>query len=438
MKKILCLTLCLVMLFGLVGCSGAKKTTVTFWAIPILEEEPLEKYVEAFEKENPDIDVVLEYITWAGIAEKLQIALSTNDLPDVYIDGAARTASLPAKGVLAPVDDLYNEIGGWYSSVEKFGVLDGTHYLLPATQIATSVITVNATLAKELGVYDLLPEDKISWNIQDFYAFCKAAAEAGADKGIKAVTLYSGSATCDDATYSLIMGNGGQIVDTENKTCVANDAKNVEVVEVLSKLVAEGYCTKGAEVLGAEGFANEFLNGKTVLDLTSKAPDVLVSYQQMVTEGYIKEEDIPTLETYGFPHADDVDPMSVCWGANGLAVFKNEDEKVLEASKAFAKYLMQSVEFSEEVWNYIPSYSPSRENGAKFTNDSAKMVEYTNTLKDFTAKYANSNCGILEAYWPEVRNNFYPNLQSAYSGAKTAQQAMDAFAEAVNKALKNY
>ena len=58
-------------------------------------------------------------------------------------------------------------------------------------------------------------------------------------------------------------------------------------------------------------------------------------------------------------------------------------------------------------------------------------------LQELTAKYADFDFGILDNYWPEVRNYFYPELQAVYSGQKTAQEAMDSFAAHVNEILAN-
>ena len=435
MKKLLCLVLALVLCLSMIACGGSKKTTITFWSVPVIEEALMQEFVDEFNASQEDVEVVLEFQTWDGIANKLQIALTGGDTPDIYLDGAARTAGLPALDVLAPVDDVFNSFTDWSPSVTSFGVLDGTHYLIPATQIGTSSLTVNVTLAKELGVYDLLPEDRMSWNLNDFYEFCKAATEAGADKGIKGTCLYAGSSTSDDAYYSFLLSNGGLVIDKENNVSVANSAACVEAIEVLGKIATEGYCLDGAALLDSTNTSTPFYNGQYVLAINTQAPDVLVELGKMKEEGYIDE--IPEIRTYGFPHPDGAEMNSACWGANGLAIFKNEDEKVVEASKAFAKYLMGNIDFIETVWAQAPNYSPSRDCGATFEADNPMIAEEAAFRQQLTSKYANFGFGILDSYWSEVRNNFYPELQALYSGEKTAQEAMDSFAAKVDAILAN-
>lgn len=437
MKKVLCVLLALLMVFSCVACgSGSgKDVSITFWSTPILKEAEMQTFIDDFEKEHPNIHVELEYQTWEGIAEKLQIALSTGDTPDVYLDGAARTTTLPALGVLAPVDDVVGAFDDWQPSVKSFGVMDGTHYLVPASQIGASFLTVNVTLAKELGVYDMLPEDRISWTLQDFYEFVKACTEAGADKGIKGTMLYAGSPTSDDVLYSLMMSNGGQIIDKETNTCTANSPECVEAVEILGNIVKNGYCIDGAALTDGADTTTPFLNGQYVVALNYAAPDALVELGNMKEKGYISE--VPEMATYGLPTAEGVTMDSACWGANGLAVFNSDEENKLAASKEFVKYLVEKKNFAETVWAEIPNYSPSRNNDAEFRSDSAAIKEEVLFRQELTAKYANFDFGILESYWSEVRNYFYPELQALYSGEKIAQEAMDSFVANVDKILAN-
>ena len=435
MKKWFAFVLALLLLFSLSACGkNNSDTTITFWMTPVMKEESsMQSFIDAFEKENPGIRVELAYQTWEGIANKLQIALSTGDTPDVYLDGAARTAMLPSLGVLVPVDDIMASFDDWYPSVLSFGKQEGTHYLVPASQMGASFLSVNVTLAKELGVYDLLPEDRKSWDIQDFYAFCKAATEAGRADGIKGTMLYAGSSTSDDILYSLMMSNGGTIIDFETNTCTANSPACVEVIEVLGNIVKEGYCLDGATIQTGSDTGTPFYNQQYVAILNSNAPAILQEFEKMKAEGYI--DSVPEIRTYGVPTGDGCETVSACWGANGIAIFDNQDEAKIAAAKKFVTFLMEQRAFSETVWQEQPNYYPSRDNGSEFKSDNAMVKEEVIFRQELTNECADYDFGILESYWSEVRSCFYPQLQAVFSGEKTAQQAMDDFAAQVNRIL---
>ena len=434
MKKLFTILLAALLLLGCVGCGAEKPVTITFWMTPVVKEEAsMQAIIDEFEKANPDIHVELEFQTWEGIANKLQIALSNNTVPDVYLDGAARTAMLPSLDVLVPVDDIMASFDDWYDSVEAFGVLDGTHYLVPASQMGASFLSVNVTLAKELGVYDLLPEDRESWDIHDFYAFCEATTKAGQDRGIKGTMLYAGSSTSDDILYSLMMSNGGSILDAEKKTCTANSAACVEVVDILGKIVKNGYCVDGASILTGSDTGTPFYNGQYVAILNNNAPAIIQEFEKMKAEGYI--DAVPEIRTYGVPTAEGAETVSACWGANGIAIFDSKDEKKIEASKKFVKYLMEEKTFSETVWQEQPNYYPSRDNGVEFNSDNEMVRDEVIFRQQLTLGCADYSFGILDPYWSEVRSYFYPELQAVFSGEKSAQEAMDSFAANVDKIL---
>lgn len=441
MKKLVCLLLTVALVFGCAGCQGKEneKTTLTVWAVPLydgFEEEITNTFIPAFEEKYPNIEINLEMQTWEGIGDKLQMAHQSGDYPDVYIDGTARCAALPGMGVLEPVDDIYEELGDWSNAVSNIGVVDGVHYLIPETAMSASSLSVNMDLARELGVDNLLPEDHISWDIHDMYEFVKAAAEAGADQGIQGIFLYAGSSTSDDVLYSLLMSNGGSIIDKETMTCTANSPECVEVVQVLGDIVQNGYAVPGATMLTGGDASTMFLNQNYVLALNASSTGLITSFEGMVTEGYLDK--VPDVQCFGIPHADGIDMESACWGANTFAIFKNEDQTVVDAAKTMVKEFVAMDDMIGAIWNGAPDYPPARSTSATFNSNNELMVDAVNMTQEITSNYANSDFGILETYWPEVRNCFYPELQAVYNGDKTAQEAMDSFVLNVNEVLAKY
>lgn len=442
MKKLICLVLAVAMVLGCVGCQGKEeeqKTTLTVWAVPLYDEFETainDVFIPAFEEKYSNIKINLEMQTWEGIGDKLQMAHQSGEYPDVYIDGTARCAALPGMGVLEPVDDIYEELGGWSNAVSNIGVLDGVHYLVPETAMSSSTLTVNMDLARELGIDGMLPEDHMSWDIHDMYEFVKAAAEVGADQGIQGMFLYAGSSTSDDVLYSLMMSNGGSIIDKETMTCTANSPECVEVVQVLGDIVQNGYAVPGAAMLTGGDASTMFLNQNYVLALNASATGAITSFGNMVEEGYL--EKVPDVQCFGIPHAEGIEMESACWGANTFAIFKNEDQTIVDAAKTMVKEFVGMDEMTGAIWNGAAGYPPARTTSATFNSDSVLMKDAVAMEQKITSDYANSDFGILETYWPEIRNCFYPELQAVYNGDKTAQEAMDSFVLNVNEVLAKY
>lgn len=410
--------------------------TITFWFTPLTNtmEQDLETILlPKFQALYPNVTVEFQQITWEGVTEKMEIVMSTGTTPDVFLDGTARTAKLPPSGLVEDVSDVIAAFDDWYGAVLSIGQLEGKHYLVPATTIACSALTVNVTLAKELGVFDLLPADRESWTFDQLYAFIEAASLAGKEQGIYGTTLYAGSQTSDDIMYTLMLSNGGQIISDDRTACLANSPQCVSIVEMLSKINANGYCVPGAASM--ESDSTFFLSEKAVLAFNNPAANAMIQMEESYREGLI--ERVPEMMDYAVPTADGKPGMdSASWGANCFAIFTNQnDPNTIAAAKAFVQTFMDTPEMALAIWNYTPTYTPVRNIGLTYSNDNPLIAREVAVRAKWSGLYSDSSFGILESFWPQVRTCFYPELQAVYAGTKTAQEAMASFKANVDKIL---
>ena len=440
MKKWITFALCLLMLvsMGLPALAADEnlRASITVWFTPLnntMEEDMEEILLPRFAQLYPNVEVEYQLLTWEGVTEKLEIAMSTGTTPDVFLDGTARTAKLPVTGLVEDVSDVVAAFDDWYDAVLSIGQADGKHYLVPASTIACSALSVNVTLAKELGVYDLLPEDRESWTFDDLYRFIEAASVAGKDKGIYGTTLYAGSQTSDDIMYTLMLSNGGKIISDDGSQCLANSPECVAIVEMLKKINDNGYCVPGAGSLEAD--TTFFLSEKAVLCFNSPAANTMIQMHKNVDDGLMDR--VPEIRDYAVPTVDGKPGMnSASWGANCFAVFTNDgDADTIAAAKAFVKTFLDTPEMALAIWNYTPTYTPVREIGLQYANENELIAREVSIRAQWSGKYSNSSFGILESYWPQVRVCFYPELQAVYAGTKTPQEAMDSFKANVDKIL---
>ncbi|MGI5172864.1 sugar ABC transporter substrate-binding protein [Treponema sp. OMZ 840] len=107
MKKKMVALLTVSMLLFTVGCSVNKKTekvqTITVWDYYGKEVSPLAVLVEKFEKENSDIKVLRQDLDWETMHTKLNVILSSNNVPDVV---TADLTWMPVYGSLGVFTDL--------------------------------------------------------------------------------------------------------------------------------------------------------------------------------------------------------------------------------------------------------------------------------------------------------------------------------------------
>lgn len=83
MKKLLALSLALVMVFGLSTTALAQSTISFSWWGGDARHEATIKAVDAFEAKNPDIAVSDEYSAWSGWEEKMGQRFASNSAPDL-------------------------------------------------------------------------------------------------------------------------------------------------------------------------------------------------------------------------------------------------------------------------------------------------------------------------------------------------------------------
>jgi ABC-type glycerol-3-phosphate transport system substrate-binding protein len=420
----------------------SNQVEITIWSMALAgtKTESIFKdhVIKGFNQKFPNVKVNFEMMTWEGGPEKLQIALGTGSTPDIYLDSTARTAALPATGLLVDVTDVIDAYKGKLSpALTKIGVINGRNYLVPHSAIGPTTIAVNTTLAKKMGVYNLLPADKQSWTFDDFYNFVKAANDAGKSQGIYGTAFWAGSASMDIAYYTLMMCNGGQILNSDHTAAMVNNPANVEAMEFLNRMVKDGLVAPGAASLKQEDVEGLMINSKIVAAISGEANRIYNMMKDMYNEGLIAES--AEIVEYGYPTKSGKasDYVAGSWGANMFAIFKNKgDEAKIQAAKDFVKYYLDDTEaiiLTSQSDNYLPPIV-----GITVPFDDPIIAENSNNLARWSGLYADSSFGILEPYWAEIRSKFYPELQAMFAGRQTAQEACNNFKAAVDVILANH
>ena len=90
-----------------------KTTAITFWVYPIgdfSDKATVDKFVAAFNKEYPDIQVTVGYLDYQTGDEQVSAAIAAGTTPDVIMEGPERlVAGWGAKGVMVDLKDLWTD-----------------------------------------------------------------------------------------------------------------------------------------------------------------------------------------------------------------------------------------------------------------------------------------------------------------------------------------
>ncbi|QIQ01379.1 extracellular solute-binding protein [Streptomyces liangshanensis] len=166
---------CLVSSVALVSCTalggcgllpgGSDSTTVTVWLMKdSVSDEFLDRFVSAYEKEHPSIELDVKIQEWTGIGDKVLAALDSDSAPDVIEVGNTQVAQYAESGnlrdlTLESVRDLGSE--DWLPGLAQPGSINGAQFGIP-WYAANRIVIYNKELFALAGI-DKPPKTRDEW-----------------------------------------------------------------------------------------------------------------------------------------------------------------------------------------------------------------------------------------------------------------------------------
>ncbi len=397
-KKMLCVLLAAAMASTMIAGCGSKgeaerdkkeiienageKTTIKFLSAMELVDEEM---IEAFEKENPDIDVEFDYVDSGNYSAKFAALASSNELPDVFWTQSGYYCDQINEGLLydlsdALADKAYEGDVAWkdtyipslLESLQNIaytgcGEMDSYDYGVPFTMTTIAVM------------YDKTIYDKLGLNIpktwDEFIANCEAVKNAG----YTAMSVQSN--TCIDWMPRLFWDQFCRDeIEEQGKTFESGEMKfSTESVqkglEEYKKLWDKGYLPENFMTSDLDTTAQLFLQGKLAHVLI--APDKIQ---------YIMDNAPDTMElaTFPLPGIEGLPSRSLGGASNIFAVSADTEEP--EAAIRLVKYLTSRQNFETDE-------------GLKYSNSGLEGVERDPELDT-----------ILAGYSEAAENGFCPDI----------------------------
>ena len=157
-RRVIALATACVLSLGLAACgksstpdasASSDTSAVTGKAVRVwfmegsISDDAIAYLEKTFAEQNPGNTLKVEIQPWDGIVSKLQTSLaSKSESPDLVETGNTQTAVFASVGAFAPVDDLYNKVGGdkLIQSFIDAGRWDNKLYALPLYAGARGII----------------------------------------------------------------------------------------------------------------------------------------------------------------------------------------------------------------------------------------------------------------------------------------------------------
>ncbi|MGV9316785.1 extracellular solute-binding protein [Streptomyces sp. NPDC003691] len=207
----------LVCLVSLTGCgiipgTGSDTTTVKIWLMKdSASDDFLERFTKQYEKDNPDVDLKVEFQEWTGIGAKVNAALEGKGTPDIIEVGNTQVAQYAETDALTNLTvEATRDLGQeeWLPGLADPGNIGGAQFGIP-WYAANRVVIYNKRIFQEAGVTEL-PKSQKEWLEvtkrlnkngnqgiylpgQDWYTLAGFVWEAGGELAVERSGVWEGT-----------------------------------------------------------------------------------------------------------------------------------------------------------------------------------------------------------------------------------------------------
>lgn len=281
------------------------------------------------------------------------------------------------------------------------------------------MMAVNKTLFEEIDALDLLPLDREdrTWTVAEYEKALEAIKENAPDDVIPS-GFFAKSVAGDQGTRAYIqnLGGGAFVNEALDEITIDGAASGLEWVVEADK---KGLIAPGAASLEAGDHNDMFLQGKMAFAINYSA--VLKTLFAPDKTGDFEEVLLP------YPTPDGSDPKLEPF-LGGFGIFDNDDNAKVAAAKKLVDFIVNDEEWGEK--NLIQTGGLSARNSVTGLYDDEEY-EFSEHARKFIADPPT----IVDGY-AEIRTYWFPALQEALLGAKTAEEALTDFVEKANEAIE--
>lgn len=403
MKKTVFLISILLLIAMIFTVSAWGETTLKFWNF--WPEKWMNTVIAEFEKENPDIKVQMERLTWSGGFDKIVTSFAANDTPDVLELGSTWVAQFASDGALkeVKVEDIKDKYMMWDPVIYK-----GKYYGYPWV-ISTRILFYNKDLFKKAGLDPEKPPK--TWKeLKKVAILINALGEDIYGFGIK-----TGQYTTWQTFLPFAWSNGGSVLSSDWKTANVNSKEFVGALLFLKGLTKYSMIDTNLNVRQA------FMQGKVGIILD----DV----------GRIKtfKKDAPELN-FGYsifvkPDKPDAKPIQF-GGAEVIVIPKNT--KYPEASEKLARFIIKK-NSAMAISSHIPTLLPADKS---VLNDEFFLKKEGFDVVLEQLKYTKTPPA--HPKWVELQEILTHYITEVYNGTMSPKEAMDEAKEEMDEILLEF
>ncbi|HEC62589.1 MAG TPA: sugar ABC transporter substrate-binding protein [bacterium] len=242
--------------------AAPEQASISFnhWIGPEKWAKELDVWTAEFQQENPEINVRIEMIPWAGYWGKLQTAMAANMEADVMQMSGGYSDKFVAQNRLLELDSYLNQEGlsfeNFYPAALQEVVFGGKMYSLPFGVGKGSAFYFNKTLLDQNGLG--YPDN--NWSFEDVIEMGQKITKDTDGDGKN--DQWGFWITNRTDSWPIIWASGGQILNEDKTKCMLDQPEAIEGLQFMKDLIHKYKISPTPAQL--EGIGDFFMTGKLV------------------------------------------------------------------------------------------------------------------------------------------------------------------------------
>lgn len=404
---------------------------IELWTDMSIDESILTNAISAFESAyaNKGYTITLNKFAGSQRSELISAAKETNTLPALLLSAWFTTSDYVHQGMIADITDIAETVkDDMYGTAYDSTIIDGKSYMVGLYQSYFGFL-YNADMLKAAGLEEYVPEDPNEvtiWTVEDMeQAILPKLAETMKGTEKYPIGFFAADNQADTFMMNWLTMLGGKLWD--NGVSVAGeDEKTVAALDKMVSWTNNGWTNSNVVTKSGSEVGGEFKN--QVSALSSGQFTNYTANLKAMENGEIETFD---MRIAAIPVQNGND--NTCTMANyvyGASVMNNGNEDQMAVAKEFIRWLLNDSESLTAInANAIPCYKSITEALEADKPIYAALAKVEPYIWDFTGGVAG---------YVSTRSLLFPELQAAFSGDKTAAQALADYSAGANEVIQEY
>ena len=408
-----------------------KNVSIELWTDMGISEDVLKNAIAAFEKEYADYGYTVTLNKFAGSQRAALIsgAIETNTLPALLMSAWFTTSDYVHQGLVADITDIAESVkGDMYASTYDATVIDGKSYMVGLYQSYFGFI-YNADMMKEAGLDAFVPEDPYEvtcWTVDQMENdILPALAEYVKGTEKYPIGFFAADNQADTFMMNWLTMLGGNLWK-DGKSVAGEDANTIAALEKMIAWTNAGLTNSNVITKSGAEVGGEFKNQVSVLS-SGQFTNYIANLKAMNNAEIVKFD----MRIAAIPvKKDGKDTVTMANYVYGASVMNNGKEDQMIVAREFIKWLLGNEEHLTAFnTNAIPCYASITEATAAANPIYAGLAKVEPYIWDFTGGVAG---------YVSTRALLFPELQAAFSGEKTAAEALANYSKGANEVIQEY